>query len=270
MVVVVLACLWLGRWQWSRAQPDPLPPATSHAPVPLADVLAPRSPFLREDLNRYVEVSGRFLPGSELVVLQRDPAAATTTPGTGDTADQGVWALSAFRTDAGALLPVVRGWAPDRATVTPPPAGEQTIRGVLQPSESSNAAPPTVDGVPAADEVTIVSSAVLVGLYPSNDLYDGFLVLEPPSTGLARVDPDVVPTSGWHVINTGYALQWWVFAAFAVFMWVKLLRDRPEDEDLMGVPESGGTEGRTGHEDVSAPSGAGPHDDIVRTNKELA
>lgn len=25
--------------------------------------------------------------------------------------------------------------------------------------------------------------------------------------------------------NTGYALQWWVFAAFAIYFWIKLMRD---------------------------------------------
>jgi cytochrome oxidase assembly protein ShyY1 len=225
MVVVVLACLWLGRWQWSRAQPDPLPPSASGGPAPLSSVLAPRSPFLREDLGRLVEVSGRYLPGSELVVVQRSPAAAHG--GQGD--DTGVWALSALRTDSGAVLPVVRGWAAGPTDVTPPPRGEQTVRGILQPSEDSASAPPTADGALAPDEVTTVSSAVLVGLYPTDQLYDGFLLLEPPSAGLQQVDPDVVATSGWHLVNTGYALQWWVFAGFTVFMWLRLLRDQADD-----------------------------------------
>lgn len=28
------------------------------------------------------------------------------------------------------------------------------------------------------------------------------------------------------LLNYGYALQWWVFAAFAVFIWVRLVRDQ--------------------------------------------
>jgi surfeit locus 1 family protein len=236
MLVVVLACLWLGRWQWSRAQPDRTDPVTSGSAVGLDSVLQPRDALLREDLGRFVEVTGRYLPEQELVVLQRSPEEGSAAA-SGSGPDSGVWALSALRTDTGAVLPVVRGWAPDRASIPPPPQGRQTVRGVLQPSENSASAPRLVDGVPAADEVTTVSSAVLVGIYPTDRLYDGFLLLEPPSSGLQAVDPDVVPTSGWHLVNTGYALQWWVFAGFAVFMWARMLREGPGDDGDLPVDE---------------------------------
>jgi cytochrome oxidase assembly protein ShyY1 len=35
--------------------------------------------------------------------------------------------------------------------------------------------------------------------------------------------PEVTGGIKWR--NAAYALQWWVFAAFAAFMWVKMVRE---------------------------------------------
>ena len=44
------------------------------------------------------------------------------------------------------------------------------------------------------------------------------------SGGMERVPPPDLP-SGLTLRNAAYALQWWVFAAFALWMWVKMVRD---------------------------------------------
>jgi surfeit locus 1 family protein len=223
MVVVALGCLRLGFWQLERARPDPAPPVTTAAATALSELTEPGAALLRRDVGRVVTTSGRYLPAAELVVVDRDPAAAAGSP-----AEPGVWALSALRTDSGAIVPVVRGWAPDRGAVPPPPTGPQTVRGVLQPSENSASAPRLDSGPLAADEVDIISSAELVGRYPTTRLYDAFVILAPPSPGLQRVDPEVVSREGWRLLNAGYALQWWVFAGFAVFVWVRVLSEESE------------------------------------------
>ena len=47
-----------------------------------------------------------------------------------------------------------------------------------------------------------------------------------PTDGLAPVDTSV-PAVPWTdgLRNLAYALQWWVFAAFAVFMWWRVCAD---------------------------------------------
>ena len=42
--------------------------------------------------------------------------------------------------------------------------------------------------------------------------------------GMERVPPPDLP-SGLTLRNAAYALQWWVFAVFALWMWVKMVRD---------------------------------------------
>ena len=41
---------------------------------------------------------------------------------------------------------------------------------------------------------------------------------------LTRVPPPM-PETGLNVRNAGYALQWWVFAAFGAYMWVRMVRE---------------------------------------------
>ena len=46
----------------------------------------------------------------------------------------------------------------------------------------------------------------------------------PVPDGLERVPPPEV-TGGLKWRNAAYALQWWVFAAFAAFMWFRMVRE---------------------------------------------
>ena len=58
---------------------------------------------------------------------------------------------------------------------------------------------------------------------------------------MERVPPPDLP-SGLTLRNAAYALQWWVFAAFGLWMWWKMVRDdhrrRPLDRP---VEEAGAT-----------------------------
>jgi cytochrome oxidase assembly protein ShyY1 len=189
--------------------------------VPLADLTVPGRPPLAEDVGRYVTVTGHYLGAFDLAVRDRGPASGKPSP------TAGVWALSALRTSAGDLVPVVRGWAASATEIPPPPTGPQTVRGVLQPSESFTSSQDSPTGDPST--VDMISAAQLVSQYPPGRLYDAYLVLLPPSPGLEQVEAPAQARGGWHVLNAGYALQWWVFAGFAVLLWVRLLRDRPEE-----------------------------------------
>jgi DNA-binding transcriptional regulator of glucitol operon len=49
---------------------------------------------------------------------------------------------------------------------------------------------------------------------------------------LGRWQLDVSNAKGFSLQNFGYALQWWAFSIFVVWMWVRVVRDR-----LFGRPE---------------------------------
>ena len=105
--------------------------------------------------------------------------------------------------------------------------------GSLAPTESP------VDGrrrVPDG-QIGSIDVGALLNVW-GGEVYNAFLfaISETPDSGVAgpagasatggmeRVPPPDLP-SGLTPRNAAYALQWWVFAAFALWMWVKMVRD---------------------------------------------
>jgi hypothetical protein len=59
------------------------------------------------------------------------------------------------------------------------------------------------------------------------DIYSAFLISTgPPGPGLRAVTPPVGdPTWSAGLRNLAYALQWWLFGGFAVFLWWRICAD---------------------------------------------
>lgn len=124
--------------------------------------------------------------------------------------------LTAFELDDGRILPVVRGVVTADAEVPAPPAGNQRQTGLLLPGEGN------VDGT-APGELASVRMPALAQRWPQH-LVAGFITLnadEATAQGLTAA-PVALPEGEGSVRNSGYALQWWVFAAFAVGMSVRI------------------------------------------------
>jgi hypothetical protein len=116
----------------------------------------------------------------------------------------------------------VRGFVSDAGAVPPPPAGSVTVTGVVAAGES----PATSAGLPPGQRGSI-DLAALANAWPPG-LYNGFVFAESeapaPDAAPERIPPPE-PSGEVDWRNLGYALQWWVFAGFAVFMFGKLLRE---------------------------------------------
>jgi cytochrome oxidase assembly protein ShyY1 len=220
-VALLLATLfaWLGDWQLGRARDEAARSALAEAgrqPVAeLSDVLAPAEPVTEHDVRRLVSVSGRLDAGEVLRVPDRELDGRA-----------GSWLLAPLRVDGtSGTLPVVLGWLPDGAEVPPLDGGHVDLTGRLEQSE----APVGVDpAAPAPREVPAVSSADLVNLWEP-PLYTAYLAVTDPAPPLRPV-PESEPPSGFALQNLSYALQWWLFAGFAVFFWWRLVRDAHERE----------------------------------------
>ena len=238
-------------------------------------MLAPQASFRGELVGRSVQVRGRYEAGGQLLVAGRVLAGRTgylvlTPLRVTDAAGRAGWA------GPDPVLPVVRGWVGDpgaAADLLTVPAGPVAVTGYLQVSEGSGSGA-------AAGRTDAISSAELVNSW-AGPIYSGYLVLvqaEPAQpAGLARLGP---PTPGgggsWNIQNLAYTAQWWIFGAFALFLWVRLVRDEaagdpgdgeeheqaedPGDEpaDAPGAPAPP----RAGAPDEHPP---GPDDDQIRT-----
>jgi hypothetical protein len=112
------------------------------------------------------------------------------------------------------------------------------VTGWLQPGEGSG----VVDPHPADDVLPELQVAAAVQHVP-RDLYGAYVIARTtaPSTAgrLAAVPPPTLPkpTVFTSLRNLLYALQWWVFGGFAVYLWWRWCRD--EVARVTRVPSNG-------------------------------
>ncbi len=199
----------LGKWQWDRTQ-DILDAerAASAAAVVVSQIDQPMKP---EDYGRTVTAVGAFSDQDQVRVSSRLSREAVA----------GDWIVSAFVLDTGQSIAVVRGWVPEGATFT---TSQQqiNIEGVLQPSESFYDFAGDQSG-----EVVVIDSQQLSQLWGTN-LLDGFIVMQdqvPVTEDSPGIVPPTISTSdvAFPLQNFFYAIQWWIFALFAVVIYIRWL-----------------------------------------------
>jgi len=235
LLVLLLAaagCGWLGAWQLDRAALRGEEAAAKareevygRPPVPIAELLPPRQPFTADLVGRRVTVTGE-LTGEQLLV-----------PGRVRQGEVGHLVLARM-VDAttGALVVVVRGWQADDAAPPPVPTGEVTVTGYLQAGEAAGQGRDAEGRPLPAGYTDAVSPAQLAASW-GTPVHTGYLVQsEPaPEPPLLLMDPPRLPEEGMELRNLVYAIEWWVFAAFAVAIWVRTVRDHARDPEGPGI-----------------------------------
>lgn len=215
VVLVGVAFVQLGRWQLGvaegKAREEAVAAARAQGPVALTSVLRPHEAFPNGLSARPVTVTGSYRATDQELVTDRRLGGRT-----------GYWVLTPFVVDGtGATLPVLRGFVTDPAQAGAPPTGRLTLSGGIAPSESPAPAPSD----PAL--IASVDTGLLVNTWPG-DLYNAFLFLaaEDPASGpqLTKV-PTPLGDTGVNWRNAAYAVQWWVFALFALWLWWRMVRD---------------------------------------------
>lgn len=202
----------MGVWQlgaYNERQALATAETTQARPVPLDRLLGPDQAFTAEAHARPVVVQGEYAEQQLLVDRGADDP----------------WVVTPLVTDSGSAVLVVRGLAesdPRDVDLAAPPAGRVRVVGSLQPSQARGG-----DDDPTDNRVPTLSTAQLIGEF-EQDLYSGFVVLtdQRPPSSLPKAtppQPDASFTVGLR--NLMYAVQWWVFGAFVVFMWWRVVRD---------------------------------------------
>jgi cytochrome oxidase assembly protein ShyY1 len=100
--------------------------------------------------------------------------------------------------------------------------------------------------------VPLVSAALLAQVWPY-PLADGYVVqtsASPAAAGLRAVPTE--PAGGLAFQNLSYALQWWLFSAFGLFFWWRLVRD--DHRGTLHPPGPTGAEGPPVGDDETVPA----------------
>jgi surfeit locus 1 family protein len=126
-------------------------------------------------------------------------------------------------------MPVVRGWSTGPSAG--PADGTARVTGWLQAGEGEG----LVDKTPRNDVIPEMRIASLVQ-HVRTDLFSGYVIARSftahsaavaPAAGLASVHPTDAPdvSSTTALRNFLYAIEWWLFGLFAVFIWYRWCRD---------------------------------------------
>ena len=228
----------LANWQLSRSidssaadRPD------TETVVPLTDLAEPQQPMYDPAFGRMVEVSLSVVAGDSVILSDR---VNTAEPG---------WVVTVHAVDpTGASLAVAAGWAATLAEAEAAAAELDAtdldlgaVTGRYLPTESPQQSD-FEDGRRSA-----LAVAELINLWAdepmangSPGVYGGYLVLADPLAGLEAIDaPEPSREVEFNLLNLFYALEWVVFAGFAVFLWWRLVTDEIEKIVDAGTTDEG-------------------------------
>jgi cytochrome oxidase assembly protein ShyY1 len=210
-VILVLAAVMvgLGRWQLDRyhqraAINHRIDAAATARPVPIGEVVRPSEKPAKSSEYTRVGATGRYDPAHEILVRARTVDGRV-----------GFEVLTPLVVADGSAVLVDRGWVPPRVDgrarmepdVPAAPAGEVSVSGVLRLPERA-AGPVGRNG--SRVEVRRIAPRQLAATLPY-----------PVANAYVTVAQDgLVPIAAEHENawqNAGYVVQWWAFAALALF-----------------------------------------------------
>ena len=204
-IVAAAVMTWRGFWQLQvfTDQGNASVQARAEQPaVPLIDQVGADG-TVGDIYGKPVIANGHYLAGRQQRVLD----------------EQGVVrVLSAFQLADGRVLPVVRGVIAQGVDAPPAPAGHLTQTGLFLASEAG-----ADHALARGYDLGSVRLAQLAQLWPE-PLIPGFITLDSAEAARQGLQPAAVnlPTGEGSWRNSGYALQWWVFALFALGMTIKI------------------------------------------------
>lgn len=215
-LLVTGVMVFLGLWQMQRFRNDgqgALRERMTAPAVPLTDVATVGSPP-HDAYGRPVTVSGTYLPQQQLIIPDlRVPGRYRV--------------LTALRLADGSVVPVVRG---ETNAEQPPvaPSGEVHEQGLFLPTEAE---PERELGPGQLGSVRIPRIAQTW----REPMYPGFVSLDVAHAQAQGMESPVVPvpSGAGHARNSGYALQWWIFAVAALAGTIKLSRDARKGTGFM-------------------------------------
>ncbi|MER5935059.1 SURF1 family protein [Streptomyces sp. NPDC002054] len=223
VVLAVPVCLFMGSWQLGRFEDrvDTHREVTAERPggqaaAPLDSLL----PVDKKTSGRLAAASGEY--AEQFLVPERQLDGKS-----------GHYVLTLLKTDGGKVLPVVRGWLPgaaDAKAAPAPPTGRVEVTGALQSAENSGTKGVHAAGGLPAGQLGVIGAPSLVNLVPY-DLYDAWVTVQTGTDGMTPVPAAAPANTGLDLKafqNLGYTGEWFVFAAFVLFMWFRLYRREVE------------------------------------------
>jgi surfeit locus 1 family protein len=222
-IILAAVMAGLGFWQlnvYHRSGEAAAERRAEAPPVPLSSVTRPGAPAT-EGFGRSVSLEGSYDPALQLLIPAENGRQFRV--------------LTGLRLADGSVVAVVRGVV-SAPTAPPPPSGQVQQVGVLLPTEEHLARSDLPNG-----QIASVRLPTLAQQWPG-PLIDGFVTLsgaDSANQGLAPAELQLRESPG-RLRNGAYIGQWWLFAAFALFMAFRMARDigvREAESETAGTDE---------------------------------
>lgn len=213
LVVVMVTFVALGRWQWDVAHSNPAgEPLTGTQPF--TDVVEPEQYVPLNAIGATVTARGTLRSDLLLRVPYRNAS------GLSGNADE-CWAIEPLQLSNGLAITIVTGVISCSSSQEPEQIPNMLVTGILQPPDDI----PT-DTAVKAPFLPSVSTDLLIEQWPFQ-IYDGYIL----SKSITPLVPNP-PGSRLDLQNAAYAIQWWLFCGFAVFVWWRIVRPISEQESI--------------------------------------
>ncbi|HET6739035.1 MAG TPA: SURF1 family protein [Kribbella sp.] len=197
------------------------------APVALQSLFSVDEGLPAKAVGRQVTIDGTWGPAADQVFIS----------GRQQDGRDGFWIVSPLQLSSSSsssdAVMIVRGWVPSTsAPAATAPAGPVSLRGVVVASEAEDSS----DDAAKGRVLSSLRIPTIVHLVKYR-VYDAFVVQTAVSSGAVpspapeAVVPPPPPTDHAGLRNVAYAFQWWIFAAFTLWMWGRMVLDAHRSED---------------------------------------
>lgn len=222
---------FLAQWQIGQAATNAIvAERPTETVLSLTEELSTRVATSQTATGQRFEITGQFQANDTVIVPNRVRNAGDSTAGW--------WVVAHFVTDVETDIPVVIGWASseDQARAAAATFDREIAAGQTPSTVTGRFLPSDAPGVPDGDPqtVTAVSVGHLINIWQNvapGGAYFGYLISEQAEAGLDQVStPAPQQQAELNLLNVFYAVEWILFAGFAVYFWWRLVRDAFERE----------------------------------------
>jgi cytochrome oxidase assembly protein ShyY1 len=211
----------LGQWQLERSfEGGEITEEQSETVVGLDSIAVPQQPMTSDIIGQRVTIDASFVSDDYLVLSDRL-----------NQGELGYWVVGHAVTESGASLAVAVGWAPtdDDARSAIAALASDAPDGALEGRYLQSESPEQSDFEAGARSALAVAELINLWSEPPAGVYAGYLVLADAPAGLDTIDsPPPVTEVSINLLNVFYAVEWVLFAGFAVFLWYRLVMDAVE------------------------------------------
>jgi cytochrome oxidase assembly protein ShyY1 len=228
-LAIAAAFAALGQWQLERSfESEVAPDQQTEVVVDLQSVAEPQQPVMAAASGQLVRFEAEFVPGDYVVLSDRI-----------DLSGAGYWVVGHAVVSDGASLAVALGWVAERDAAASAirrlesEAPGPQLQGRYLPTES----PQETDFENGQRSVLAVPELVNIWTTPPDGAYGGYVILGEAPVGLETIDAPPPSTEvSLNLLNVFYAIEWVIFAGFAIFLWYRLVKDAWEEETSPEAP----------------------------------